>query len=1091
VFLAQYDVNLREYWRIVRKRKFTVLLVALLLGVLSTAFAVFKAPTPIYSTECVIEIKREPFVEGVYSQTISWSESDDIETQMTVIKSYAVFEKAAERLGLVPRGSNPGDGKPLEARVVAVIENLQAKVEVSRQKYSSILNIKAKDERPAFAQDLANAVALGYREVHGEQQTRRTREALRYIDDQLREVRIKLREAEERFNGFSKQNDLLSIDLQSENLVAQAQEIRKEKAKLEEEKSEFEGIADRLRKFIDNPVGAGHNFDSVLANNRYHSANDALVNLLLKRDTLLREFTPKHPDVMAVNDGVIENARKMDYLLQLQLRSIERRQEELSRELERLDSRTKGMLDKKLEFNRLKREVELHTDMTTLLERKNQEALIKRSEKPEEVNIVKPALLPSNPINPPKTAATGAMGIVIGVVFGLLIAFVLETFDTSLGAIENVEHTLKTPVLGVIPQVDVRDIQETLNDRHPGGIDEHAMKQAVNLIAHFVPKSMMAESFRALRAGIQFKNTEKKIKTLAITSASPQEGKTLVAVNLAITMAQAGMKTLLVGSDLRKPTLARILGVETNPGLSDILLGNLQWRKTVKGIIDLVMGEISLDEIMITPGLDNLYFITGGAIPPNPAELIESERFDRFVAEAKDEFDMMIFDTAPILSAVDAAIIGTKMDGMLLLYRVGAVSRGLLKRAMSQMEQVKSQVVGVILNGMRPELSPDFEDYKHYKYYYSYSEDGRKHSKKKSFSWFKKKPMAQEKPKLLRPSLLLAALVTIGAGVLWHNGAINPLSLVGAGGAPEKQAFDQERVAIELSLHSGLQGANIAHRRQEAPASRPKAAEPNPNYSQDGPRIEVKAQAPAPGIHAQKEAPQDRIADPHTPLEVPRTAWTGVTPSIATATQTSGPVAAAGLGALSLPASESRLALTTREANEAAQPSDRGEGVNAKDAVEVRPDERLEPNAFPYALYLGSASAQFPERAKEGMAQYRRRGVEAYWVEVELSKRIWYRIYAGCFSNPEDAEKFKEAKGLHKAEVKEVPYGNLIGAYGSLKEAQEQIQALKGQGFSPYVVEGPAGTYRVFVGAFYDEERAARQLGALKEKGIESEIVKR
>jgi Mrp family chromosome partitioning ATPase len=95
----------------------------------------------------------------------------------------------------------------------------------------------------------------------------------------------------------------------------------------------------------------------------------------------------------------------------------------------------------------------------------------------------------------------------------------------------------------------------------------------------------------------------------------------------------------------------------------------------VKGIIDLVMGEISLDEIMITPGLDNLYFITGGAIPPNPAELIESERFDRFVEEAKDEFDMIIFDTAPILSAVDAAIIGTKMDGMLLLYRVGAVSR--------------------------------------------------------------------------------------------------------------------------------------------------------------------------------------------------------------------------------------------------------------------------------------------------------------------------------------------------------------------------------------------------------------------------------
>jgi len=1075
--LAQYDVNLREYWRIVRKRKFTVLLVALLLGVLSTAFAVFKAPTPIYSTECVIEIKKESFIEGVYSQTISWSDSDDIETQMAVVKSYPVFGRAAERLGLIPKGSNPRDGRPLQPYVVSVLEDLQSRVEVSRQKLSSILNIKATSESPLFAQELANSVALAYRELHGEQQTRRTREALRYIEEQLREVRIKLREAEERFNAFSKQNDLLSIDLQSENLVAQAQEIRKEKAKLEEEKSEFEGIAVRLRKFIDNPVDAGHNFDSVLANNRYHSANDALVNLLLKRDTLLREFTPKHPDVMAVNDGVIENARKMDHLLQLQLRSIERRQEELSGELERLDSRTKGMLDKKLEFNRLKREVELHTDMTTLLERKNQEALIKRSEKPEEVNIVKPALLPSNPINPPKTAATGAMGIVIGVVFGLLIAFVLETFDTSLGAIEDVENTLKTPVLGVIPQVDVRDIQETLNERHPGGIDEHAMKQAVNLIAHFVPKSMMAESFRALRAGIQFKNTEKKIKTLAITSASPQEGKTLVAVNLAITMAQAGMKTLLVGSDLRKPTLARILGVETNPGLSDILLGNLEWRKTVKGIIDLVMGEISLDEIMITPGLDNLYFITGGAIPPNPAELIESERFDRFVAEAKDEFDMMIFDTAPILSAVDAAIIGTKMDGMLLLYRVGAVSRGLLKRAMSQMEQVKSQVVGVILNGMRPELSPDFEDYKHYKYYYSYGEDGKKKgTKKKPFLWFKNKNNApvgasvrggtgRGKSIVLGSMLLLSGFLVLGVGVLWHNGMIDPLNVVNAGGIAETNRVKE----TPQERHKAVKGDSFPLEK-----TRPIPEEPSPT---PGDKESNNLASRALGESEETGTATAKEVSPGFPGEVHELA----------PKQETGP----GLKHETEPA-------VTAETNLEPPSETPVLAALAKHAIEFaedKPEESLPQNppsmaaSFPYSLILGSSP--YPNQAEEGVSHLRRMGIDAYWVEVELSIGVWYRIYTGYFSTREEAEKFKGEKGLKNAEVKEVPYTNLIGAYASSQEAQAQLQGLKRQGFSPYVVEAPPGTYRVLIGAFYSDDRARRQYGELKEKGIRSEIVRR
>jgi capsular exopolysaccharide synthesis family protein len=1031
VFLAQYDVNLREYWRIVRKRKFTVLLVALLLGVLSTAFAVFKAPTPIYSTECVIEIKKEPFVEGVYSQTISWSESDDIETQMTVIKSYAVFEKAAERLGLIPRGSNSGDGKPLEALVVAVIENLQAKVEVSMQKYSRILNIKVTDERPVFAQDLANAVALGYRQLHGEQQTRRTREALRYIEEQLREVRIKLREAEERFNAFSKQNDLLSIDLQSENLVAQAQEIRKEKAKLEEEKSEFEGIAVRLRKFIDNPVDAGHNFDSVLANNRYHNANDALVSLLLKRDTLLREYTPKHPEVMAVNDGVIENARKMDYLLQLQLRSIERRQEELSRELERLDSRTKGMLDKKLEFNRLKREVELHTDMTTLLERKNQEALIKRSEKPEEVNIVKPALLPSNPINPPKTAATGAMGILIGVVFGLLIAFVLETFDTSLGAIEDVENTLKTPVLGVIPQVDVRDIQETLNERHPGGIDEHAMKQAVNLIAHFVPKSMMAESFRALRAGIQFKNTEKKIKTLAITSASPQEGKTLVAVNLAVTMAQAGMKTLLVGSDLRKPTLSGIFGIEASPGLSEVLLGNFRWREILKSISDVIVGEMSLDEIMMTPGLDNLYYITAGAIPPNPAELMESERFDRFVAEAKDEFDMIIFDTAPIFSAVDAAIIGTKMDGMLLLYGVGAVSRGLLRRAMSQLEQVKSQVIGAVLNGMRPEMSSDFEDYKHYKYYYSYSEDGRNHGKKKFLSWLRKKAAIQatkevsekkswKKNFIFAAFFLFVGLAVLGIGVFRNNGMREPPALVNAEGFSSEEGTLAER-----------------------PSSRSPDFEVLTVAITNGKANSLSVIKSNPLVEKAPERPQDQEGRNETRRENP---------------------------------SDATPAAILRKPDETEARS------TPEDGLPPAPISR-------YSLCLASFPTQ--ARAEKGISLYRRQGLDAYWVEVELSKGIWFRIYSGYFSTREEAEKFKEEKGLKNAEVKNLPYANLIDAYDRVGEAQKKVEALKKQGFSSYVAEETSGKYRIFVGAFYEEQRAGRQYHALKAKGIHSEIVRR
>jgi succinoglycan biosynthesis transport protein ExoP len=1169
--LAQYDVNLREYWRIVRKRKFTVLVIALILGVFSTTFAILRAPTPIYTTVCVVEIKKEAVVEGVYNKTVSWSDSDDIETQMTVIKSYAVFEKVAERLGLIPRSANTENRPQLKNHVVATIESLQGKVEVTREKYSSILNITVTDGSPLFAQRLANAVALVYKELHGEHQTKRTREALRYIDEQLRDVRERLREAEDRFNRFSKENELISIDLQSENLVARAQEIQKEIAKLEEEKSEFESIAARLSKFINNPVGSGHNFDSVKANSRYQSANDALVSLLLKRDTLLKEYTPKHPEVTAINDEIMETARKMDYLLQLHLRGTERREGDLQRELESLDKKTKLMLDKKLEFNRLKREVELYTDMTTLLERKNQEALIKRSEKPEEVNIVKPALLPSSPINPPRTVATGAMGIVIGFIFGLVIAFIVETFDTSLGAIEDVEQTLKTPVLGVIPQVDVKDIQETAQQKHPEGIDEHSMKQVVNLIAHFVPKSMMAESFRALRANIQFKNTEKKIKTLAITSASPQEGKTLVAVNLAITMAQAGMKTLLVGSDLRKPMVAKVFGIESSPGLSDILLGNFRWRETVKNITDLVMGEISLDEIMTTPGLDNLFIITGGPVPPNPAELIESERFNRFIEEAKKEFDMVIFDTAPILSAVDAALIGTKVEGILLLYRVGAVSRGLLKRAMSQLEQVKSQVVGVILNGMRPEVSPDFEDYKHYKYYYSYGEDGKKHKKeRKPFFRFKKKNVvpgptsvsgrtSPERRNLLGSFLLLVGIVILGLGILWHNGIIDPLKLVSAGGMPEKDTVKKERIPItpaegtSKEENSPGEVSQTEKKKADERVDRPEFSKPlelktihsgeelPKNVASIQPETQKRDVAgigvheePVTGQSASLQAETDNIEKPAAgdnthetnPADMD-TKRSDITPgpaanpvaqdekqAAAVPRLEASPVAKAEKQPDTPPGQEANLATekdgkdlaaamtgaeleepgaSRKRATPKAPSQDQSAGIVPKKAPKMTPQKMSKPafteRAFPYSLYLGSVP--YPDQAEKGVARHQRNGIDAYWVEVELSKGIWYRLYTGYFESEEQAEKFKEEKGLKEAEVKELPYANLIASCFSKKEAQAKAKALREQGCSPYVAKDDQGTFRVLVGAFYNEDRAQRQYSELKAKGIESEIVKR
>jgi len=250
-------------------------------------------------------------------------------------------------------------------------------------------------------------------------------------------------------------------------------------------------------------------------------------------------------------------------------------------------------------------------------------------------------------------------------------------------------------------------------------------------------------------------------------------------------MAQAGMKTLLIGSDMRKPMIARIFGVEQTPGLSEILLGNCPWRDAVRTATDMIVGKMSLDEVLLTPGLDNLHLIAAGSIPPNPAELVESKRLREFIEEAKTEYDLILLDSPPILSTADAAILSSKMDGVLLVYRVGAVSRGLLKRSTAQLEQVNCRILGVILNGMKPEVSPDFHNFKYYKYYSSYGEEEKKGDQLKKgllffresgiSSWGRAKKGKKSKRSVLTFSLAGVGLILLAGGILWHFGILDPL----------------------------------------------------------------------------------------------------------------------------------------------------------------------------------------------------------------------------------------------------------------------------------------------------------------------------
>lgn len=220
------------------------------------------------------------------------------------------------------------------------------------------------------------------------------------------------------------------------------------------------------------------------------------------------------------------------------------------------------------------------------------------------------------------------------------------------------------------------------------------LKVTRQLVTFYNPKSHISEQYRSIRTNLQFASVDKAFTTLVITSAGPAEGKSLTAANVAATFAQQDKKVLLVDADLRKPTVHYTFHVENTKGLSNYLIG-----------------EHALEECIVRSTVANLSIVTSGPIPPNPSEILSSKKMQQFVAEAKAEFDLILFDSPPVLAVTDPAILSKMCDGVLLVVRSKSTEYEEAIKAKEQLEQVKANILGVVLND---------RDQKENDYYYYY-----------------------------------------------------------------------------------------------------------------------------------------------------------------------------------------------------------------------------------------------------------------------------------------------------------------------------------------------------------------------------------
>src|SRR4029453_13585972 len=650
--MAQFEPNLRDYWQIVRRRRMIIVASTILVALFSFWFA--KQKVPVYQATAAVKFEQSTALSGLLVEVLSYSGADNIETQATLIKSYPILEDVARRLGRLPQISG-GEALRESRAYTATLESLSNKIKVNRVAGTSILEITATSTNAAEARDLANTVAEAYRDYNKANRNARVIEARKFIETQLKEVEGRVRRAEEQVWAFRDANRIISPGAESSMLLSLFTQVRGDIEKTRQQRVELEQVKARLEK--SDPLNANERVYIDTQNPAIQRLTSTQTDLILERSNLALEVTDKHPRLQAIDDRLREVRREMRRELNAQIALLRNREEILNRQMGDLMQRNREVPAVELNLQRLQRDAKVNDDLLTLLKTRHQEALIKESEGVEEVPLVRPATEPAAPIGSEAFNAV-LVGALLGLMLGGVLAFVQETLDTSIGTIEDVESYLEVPVLGIVPHIDPRETMQRLIQRRPalGQGDPVALESHALLITHFDPKSPVAEAYRTLRTNVQFARLERGGKVLVVTSPTLQEGKTTTIVNLARTMAQSGQRTLLVGPNLRRPSIHRFFGIEREPGLSDILIGHARWRDCIRTVADILMGRFEMEDIMAAPGLDNLPIIEAGPIPANPSELLSTSAMSDFLRAVAAEYDVVLVDPPPVLPVTDSAI---------------------------------------------------------------------------------------------------------------------------------------------------------------------------------------------------------------------------------------------------------------------------------------------------------------------------------------------------------------------------------------------------------------------------------------------------
>ena len=640
----------------------------------------YEDPVPYYNTQYRILRGRDlarRVVKKLNLQTVPEFNGTAKPSPTPITMARDATERFLRRL---TRTAPPEQEKPKPDETAdesAAVSTFLGHVQVAPVPDSKLVDVFFTAMDPKFTAQAANALVDEYVNQNLEVRMAGTQGMLDWLEKEVAEQQAKVEKSESELANYRERENAMSLDEKNNIVVSRMNALQDAVIKARSTRIERETIYNQIRTL---PAGAPADaIAAIVQNPQVQSHKQQLSELQRQKAQLSERYGEKHPDIIAVNARLADEQRQLDVETTRALQTVKNEYEravleektygqnldEAKRDVQNLGRLSVGynVLDREAKSNR--------TVYEALLQRQN-ELRVSNNSRQNNVRVVEHAEVPGGPITP-TGRRTWLLAIAVGLVAAIGVAYGLDYMNVTIKTPEDVTRILKMTFLGLVPSVR--------GDKHPVLASSHAPHD-------------FGEAFRSLRTSIIAKYPGEGAKTMVVTSAQPLEGKTTTAANIAMALAYGGSRVLLIDADMRRPGMHRPLRLTNDRGLTQILTGQARVRDVIQRTVD-----------------PNLLAITAGRTPPNPSELLASERMKTLLTNlAHGPFDWIVIDTPPVLAVTDAVILAPAVAGVTFVVGAEMTRRRLAERALETILSSHPKMVGVVLNKV---------DFARNKYYYS------------------------------------------------------------------------------------------------------------------------------------------------------------------------------------------------------------------------------------------------------------------------------------------------------------------------------------------------------------------------------------